>query len=151
MCALLIAAGVAAMPRNFSSVRFDPTYDRWVAPYAKLRAHVTPGEPVFAAAPLDALLLGAGFRALPNSGLKQLVSYGRKTGVRWVVLTDLGHDRQQLEMYNDDWYLLPGRQRDAFVSDWLEKRAESGRGRYVLYRIRGLWPGRRERRPEGRR
>jgi hypothetical protein len=140
---LLVVGGFAGMPRNFSSVQFDSNYGEWVAPYAELRRHVAAGDAVFAAAPLDALLLGASYRALPNSGLEQLVRYAHKTGVRWVVVVDLPHNLLQVEGYEESWYLLPGRRRDAFVSDWLEKRADIGRGRYALYRIRGIWPGRR--------
>jgi hypothetical protein len=138
----VVGASMLLRPRDFTDVWLEDFPVPTLAPYAKLREHLPPGEPVLAPAPLDALLLGAGYRALPNSGLESLVRYGLKTGVHYVVVADLAHNHQQVQLYEDSWYLWPSPRRETELSRWLEKRASAGRGLYTLYRIRGVWPGR---------
>jgi 4-amino-4-deoxy-L-arabinose transferase-like glycosyltransferase len=140
----IVGGALALQPRNFTAVPTERLPVAKLAPYAYLRAQLPPGVPVFAAAPLDALLLGAGYRALPNAPLDRTVRYAKNTGVEWLVVTSLGHDRQQVKLYEYGWYLIPSVKRDALVAPWLEKRAQAGKARYTLYRIRDAAPGRRE-------
>lgn len=136
-CSLLVATGAAAMPEHFDSVKLEKNYQQKLAPYAVLREHVRAGEAVFAASPLDAFLLGATYRALPNDTLEQVVRYARKTGVHWLVVADVKRNRREIRAYQHHWYLLPRREHERLAASLLEKRAEAGRGRYTLYWIRG--------------
>ncbi|MBW2400224.1 MAG: glycosyltransferase family 39 protein [Deltaproteobacteria bacterium] len=78
---VLVGAALVARPRHYTRVRLQRTPVAKLAPYAALRAHLPPGAPVLAAAPLDALLLGASYRALPNARLDLVARYAHKTGV----------------------------------------------------------------------
>jgi 4-amino-4-deoxy-L-arabinose transferase-like glycosyltransferase len=139
---VVIGAALSARPRHYTHVRLERLPIAEFAPYARLRAQLPPGEPVLAAAPLDALLIGGKFRALPNAPLDRVAQYARKTGVDWLVVTSLGHNHQQIKLYEYRWYMIPSAKRGALVAPWLEQRAEAGAGRYTLYRFRDALPTR---------
>ena len=61
--------------------------------YAPLREFIQEGDVVFAPAPLDAHLLGAGFRNLPDDSLDKVITYAERTGVRWLVVARKWHNR----------------------------------------------------------
>jgi hypothetical protein len=104
LCAALLipAANPSLIPIIRASVRNAYT----VAPgfYAPLREHIQEGDAVFAPGPLDAFLLGAGFRILPDDTLEKVAAYARHTGVKWLVVSRSWHNGRQIELYDHQWY-----------------------------------------------
>jgi len=132
----LVGAAFVARPLHYGLVPLKRMPIEELQPYAQLRAKFPPGASVLSVSQLDALLLGANFRALPNATVDQIARYARKTDVEWLVVAGLGHNRHQVNLYEYRWYLLPSRVRDALIGRWFAKRAQTDDGRYTLYQLR---------------
>jgi len=93
-----------ATPQFFTGLRIYPKSEDTEAKFYSLRKHVN-GEPVFSLSPFSSYLLGGSCRLLPNDSLEKVVKYGRKTGVRWLVITRTKSARSELRFYtNAQWY-----------------------------------------------
>jgi hypothetical protein len=113
---------------------------RDVAKPLKLRNRISPGEPVFALHPFDAYLVGGIYRVLPNADLERVVEYGRRTGVRWILVTVERYLKKEVALYTEaPWY--ENRQLEVDHPDLVERccgwEPDSARDsrRAVLYRI----------------
>lgn len=66
---------------------------------------IVKGEPVFSLSPYEAYIIGSPYRILPNDSLEKVVAYGKKTGVRWIILFyDRSLFSELLFNKNLDWY-----------------------------------------------
>jgi 4-amino-4-deoxy-L-arabinose transferase-like glycosyltransferase len=97
-----------------------------------IRQKIAAGEPVFSLTQLEAYLVGGTFRVLPNDSLDRIAEYGRRTGVRWLLVRRDAAALQEAQLYdNAPWYL-----------DWMSRRghepgvrlrAETADGALALY------------------
>jgi hypothetical protein len=132
LCAALMMPPASALAVTTAFDRFEVAYSAAdPALYAPLREFIQEGDVVFSPAPLDAYLLGAGFRVLPDDSLDRVATYAERTGVKWLVVARKWHNRRQLEFYNHQWYIelafpTPDGPR-------LVKCCEADGGRIILY------------------
>ena len=141
----LLCAALLIPPASFYSVARASVKFRWAysvdrALYAPLREFIQEGDVVFTPGPLDAYLLGAGFRILPDDTFDRVATYAEHTGVKWLVVSHMRHNAQQIKLYEHQWYARlhrwdvsrlfpsPGGTR-------LVKCCEADRGRILLYRF----------------
>jgi hypothetical protein len=137
LAVVLLVLGTALMPAYFDSVR--PVEKRPLSdqPHWALRERVEEREPVFALHAFDSYVVGGSHRGLPNDELERVVEYGRRTGVRWILVAQSPRHRGEVRRYrNAAWYT--DRQLHESHPDLVELCCEvAGKGyRYALYRIR---------------
>jgi len=120
-------------PKFFTALNIAPKLDDIEIEYCGLREHIN-GEPVFSLFPLEAYLSGGAFRVLPNDSLEKVVRYGRKTGVRWLVISWIRNTESELELYtNAQWYSNPSLGKDYF--NLVRFCCGSDDGKIALYEI----------------
>ena len=131
LCAVPLMLPASGFSAATVSAKFKKTYTVDPALYAPLREFVQKGDAVFTPAPLDAYLLGAGFRILPDDSLDKVATYAERTGVKWLIVARKRHNGQQIELYEHQWYAKlasPSPDRPQLV-----KRSEANGGRIFLY------------------
>jgi hypothetical protein len=132
LAAALMILGLSTQP-DFRQVNFRPSISGQLPSVRAMSAHVR-GEPVFAVTPLWAYMVGGVHHTMPNDDLDKIVTYGRHTGVRWLV-----HTRDQSVMSearlltNAGWYVEAGESNRELPD--LELTASSETGLVRLYRI----------------
>ncbi len=93
-----------ATPRFFTALKIYPKLEDTGPGFHGLRKQVK-GEPVFSLAPFSSYLSGGSCRLLPNDSLEKVVRYGRKTGVRWLLISRTQSTLSELRFYtNAQWY-----------------------------------------------
>jgi len=91
-------------PHFFTELNIFPKLKETETEFYSLRKRVN-GEPIFSLAPFSSYLLGGSCRLLPNDSLEKVVKYGRKTGVRWLLITRTKSARSEMSFYtNAQWY-----------------------------------------------
>jgi hypothetical protein len=83
---VLLALGVAFSPALFFDLSLQDKISERELPLDSMRSAVTAGEPVFSLFPIESYLVGGAFRILPNDSLERVAAYGRRTGVRWILI-----------------------------------------------------------------
>jgi 4-amino-4-deoxy-L-arabinose transferase-like glycosyltransferase len=92
------------------------------------------GEPVFSISAYEAYMVGSPYRILPNDSLDKVAAYGKKTGVRWLLIFRTRSNAGELRLYNNvDWYSIP--QLEKAYPDLVEFHLGSINGSMVLYKI----------------
>lgn len=74
-------------------------------PIAPCRTLVTPGEGMFSFHPVEAYLLGATHRIIPNDSLERIAAYGRLTGTRWLLLRLSAATEREVRLYTHAGWL----------------------------------------------
>jgi hypothetical protein len=92
-------AFAAATPKYFNAPGLFPKVGFVETAFKEMRDRVR-GEPVFSLFPFPAYLSGGLYRVLPNDSLEKVAAYGRRTGVRWLLISWTGHTRSELTFYN---------------------------------------------------
>ncbi|TET52696.1 MAG: hypothetical protein E3J53_03105 [Desulfobacteraceae bacterium] len=93
-----------ATPRFFTALKIYPKLEDTGPGFHGLRKQVK-GEPVFSLTPFSSYLSGGSCRLLPNDSLEKVVRYGRKTGVRWLLISRTQSTLSELRFYtNAQWY-----------------------------------------------
>ena len=93
-----------ATPRFFTALKIYPKLEDTGAGFHGLRKQVK-GKPVFSLTPFSSYLSGGSCRLLPNDSLEKVVRYGRKTGVRWLLISRTQSTLSELRFYtNAQWY-----------------------------------------------
>jgi len=87
-----------ATPRFFTALKIYPKLEDTGAGFHGLRKQIK-GEPVFSLTPFSSYLADGSCRLLPNDSLEKVVKYGRKTGVRWLLITRTKSARNELSFY----------------------------------------------------
>jgi 4-amino-4-deoxy-L-arabinose transferase-like glycosyltransferase len=105
-CCLLIT------PSFFTRLEISPKWTAALTEFEGIRKRVN-GDPVFGLTPLYTYLCGGSYRLLPNDSLKKVVLYGKKTGVRWLLVAFTGDAKSELTFYsNINWYWRPSLEED---------------------------------------
>lgn len=122
-----------ATPKFFTALKVYPKPDVMGAEFHSLRKHIN-GEPVFTLFPFQAYLSGGSIRLLPNDSLEKVVNYGRKTGVRWLLLIRTQSAKNEMRFYiNARWYWNPSLEND--YPNLVRFCCGSGDRRIALYEI----------------
>lgn len=91
-------------PHFFTELNIFPKLKETETELYSLRKHLN-GKPVFSLSPFSSYLSGGSYRLLPNDSLEKVVKYGRKTGVRWLLVSRTQSARSELRFYtNAQWY-----------------------------------------------
>ncbi|MGW8227848.1 MAG: hypothetical protein ACWGOW_03055 [Gammaproteobacteria bacterium] len=133
---LLVLLAIAAFPpARYQQVPLQPRLAENAIPLTSFRQWVRRNEPLFAPQPLYAYLAGGMPRTLPIGTLEQVVTYGRRTGVPWLLMVSLDPQKYYATGYlENDWY---GRLDLARLHpQWLAYCGATENA--VLYRIRSV-------------
>lgn len=105
---LFVGLSVLFLPRSYKELPvYEKVIDSQIA-YAKIKEYVG-GDTMFALAPYHSYVAGAKYRTMPNDTLDKVAQYGKKTGVKWIIVNRVSGSLQELIYYNNlDWYLNPG-------------------------------------------
>jgi hypothetical protein len=132
--AIILALCGWSMPVRFDQLRRQDKIWEDALPLQDLRRVLPDGAPVFCLFPVEAYLLGGTFRTLPNDELARVAEYGKRTGVRWLVVR---RDRRAFgeagHYTHAAWYrdpLLAAR-----AAKWIRLRASTADGSMFLYEI----------------
>lgn len=99
-------------PHFFTELKIFPKLQDVETQFESLRRKVN-GEPVFSLSPFSSYLSGGSCRLLPNDSLEKVVKYGKKTGVRWLLVSRTESARSELQFYiNAEWYKSRALQKD---------------------------------------
>jgi hypothetical protein len=132
LCVALMMPPLSVLSFRTAPAKFDHAYSVDPASYAPLREFIREGDVVFTPTPTDAHLLGAGFRVLPDDSLDRVATYAEHTGVKWLIVARRRHNRQQIKLYDHQWYseLVPPDDRR------LVKCCQTNAGQIILYQFR---------------
>jgi len=98
-------------PHFFTELRISPKVDT-EAKFRDLRKRIK-GEPVFSLTPFSSYIAGGSCRLLPNDSLDKVVKYGKRTGVRWIVVSRTQGAWSEAQFYtNASWYRSPNLQKE---------------------------------------
>jgi hypothetical protein len=93
---------------GFWNVQLTSPFPESSAELAELTAVVSPGDSAFSLFPMQAYLIGAQYRILPNDRLNRVIEYGRRTGVRWLIRHGHPSIMSEIRLYDRaGWYLSP--------------------------------------------
>ena len=108
ICYFIVYAFFALVtPHYFTELRVSPKLQDFETHFESLTKKVN-GEPVFSLSPFDSYVSGGSFRLLPNDSLEKVVKYGKKTGVRWLLVSRTESTLRQIQLYtNVQWYRKP--------------------------------------------
>jgi hypothetical protein len=122
-----------ATPRFFTALRIFPKLEDTEAEFHGLRNQVN-GEPVFSLSPFSSYLSGGSCRLLPNDSFEKVVKYGKKTGVRWLLVSRTESALSEMQLYtNAQWYRSPNLQRE--YPHLVKFCCETADGSLALYEI----------------
>jgi hypothetical protein len=134
LCAALMTPPPSVLSFRTARSTFDRAYSADPASYAPLRKFIREGDVAFSPTPIDAHLLGVGYRTLPDDSLDRVATYAEHTGVKWLIVARRRHNRRQIKLYDHQWYSelvlpSPGDRR-------LVKCCEADEGFIILYEFR---------------
>lgn len=104
-----LALSATTVPRLFSAVDRHPKFWEDVPSLEPVRRLMRPGEPVFSIQPMEAYFVGGTWRTLPNDSIARVAAYGRRTGVRWLLVSRIPSVAGEATLYDRaSWYRDPG-------------------------------------------
>ncbi len=133
--AVILIGGLFATPQLYHEAAAHPWISQSSAPLVEFRDHTSPGDPVISVVPRFACYLGGTFRYLPNDSLAQTVTYARKTGARWLLVTRDPSSLEQAALYANAGWFRQGRP-DQTHPELLKFTARSVDGYGYLFEIR---------------
>jgi hypothetical protein len=102
---LIFVIVLLTMPRFFTDLDLHPKYEGLENEYGHDFKKIVNGEPVFSLFAYEAYIIGSPYRILPNDSLEKVAAYGKKTGVRWILIYHGQGSVSELQLYNNlDWY-----------------------------------------------
>jgi len=120
-------------PHYFTELRVSPRLQDLETQFETFRQKVN-GEPVFSLSPFGSYLSGGSCRLLPNDSLERVVKYGKKTGVRWLLVARTESALSEIQLYtNAQWYWNANLQSE--YSHLLKFCCETPDGSFSLYEI----------------
>lgn len=120
-------------PHFFTELNIFPKLKETETEFYSLRKRVN-GEPIFSLAPFNSYLAGGSCRLLPNDSLEKVVKYGKKTGVRWLLVSRTESALSEMQLYiNAQWYRSPNLQRE--YPHLVKFCCETADGSIALYEI----------------
>lgn len=106
--AFLFVLAIITAPRFFFEMQFYPKASFQDSKLFTLKNAVKQGDGVFSLSAFHAYAIGGVFRALPNDSLPKVVTYGKKTGVRWILVSHARTQMWEIGLYdNVKWYADP--------------------------------------------
>ena len=91
-------------PRYYTGLIVIPKAEGIESRYHYLKDYLN-GAPVFSLLPYYSYIAGGTFRILPNDSLDKVASYGKKTGVQWLLIVHTKGAENELKFYNNaKWY-----------------------------------------------
>ncbi|MFT5350139.1 MAG: hypothetical protein ACI9MF_000954 [Gammaproteobacteria bacterium] len=104
---LFTGIALVSMPQSYRELPVSRKLYEFQTDYSQIRDNVN-GEAMFSFVPYNSYMLGGKFRSMPNDSLDKVAEYGRKTGVKWILVNRDSSTLQDLIYYvNLDWYLNP--------------------------------------------
>lgn len=95
-------------PTFFFEMQFYPKASFQDSKLLTLKKAVKQGDGVFSLSAFHAYAIGGVFRVLPNDSLSKVVTYGKKTGVRWILVSHARTQLWEIGLYdNVKWYTDP--------------------------------------------
>lgn len=95
-------------PKFFTGLDLKKKYTGIENQYGFDFKKITNGEPVFSFFPFETYMVGSPYRVLPNDSLEKVASYGKKTGVHWILIFHSKSSEGELKLYsNATWYSNP--------------------------------------------
>lgn len=92
------------------------------------------GEPVFCLYPFEAFKVGGLYRIFPNDSLEKVVTYAKKTNIRWILISRTQSSIDELQLYNNaKWYFADSL--DKAYPEFVKFRLGSKDGVLALYEI----------------
>jgi len=120
-------------PHYFTELRVSPKLQDVETRFESLRKKVN-GEPVFSLSPFGAYVSGGSCRLLPNDSLEKVVKYGKKTGVRWLLVSRTESALSEIQLCtNAQWYRKPSLDKE--YPHLVRYCCETPNGGYTLYEI----------------
>jgi hypothetical protein len=91
-------------PHFFTAFEVIPKVGGMENEYDYFKKYIN-GDPVFSLVPYYSYITGGSFRILPNDSLDKVAIYGKKTGVRWLLIVRTLKAADELKLYsNAQWY-----------------------------------------------
>ena len=120
-------------PHFFTDLRVFSKLQDVETRFESLRKNVN-GEPVFSLTPFGSFVSGGSCRLLPNDSLEKVVTYGKKTGVRWLLVSSTESALSEIQFYtNAQWYRNPSLDKE--YPHLVSYCCETPSGGYTLYEI----------------
>jgi len=121
-------------PAFFTGLNIGPKYKGLENEYGYDFKKIVKGEPVFSLFAFEAYIIGSPYRILPNDSLEKVAVYGKKTGVRWILLFHGQSSASELKLYNNlDWF--SNRLLESTYPDLVKFRLGTTDGAMALYEI----------------
>ncbi|MBN1906371.1 MAG: hypothetical protein JW927_14865 [Deltaproteobacteria bacterium] len=134
MISFIFGSLLVATPRYFTALRLGQKYLGIDNEYGHDFKKIVNGEPAFSLSDYEAYLIGSSYRMLPNDSLEKVVAYGKKTGVRWILIFFGKSTAIELMDYDNlDWY--KNRYLGETYPDLVKFRLGSEDGYLMLYEI----------------
>jgi len=119
-------------PRFFTDLNLARKFTSIENDYGSDLKKIINGEPVFSLTAYEAYMVGSPYRILPNDSLDKIATYAKKTGVHWLLVTQMRSTVSELKLYNNVyWYSIP--LLEGSYSDLVEFRACTSDGAIALY------------------
>jgi 4-amino-4-deoxy-L-arabinose transferase-like glycosyltransferase len=130
---LIYAFFLLVTPHFFTELRVFPKLQDVETRFESLRKNVN-REPVFSLTPFGSYVSGGSCRLLPNDSLEKVVTYGKKTGVRWLLVTRTESALSEIQLYNNaQWYRNPSLDKE--YPHLVRYCCATSDGGYTLYEI----------------
>ena len=130
---LIYAFFLLVTPHFFTELEISPKLEDVETQFESLRKKVN-GEPTFSLSYFGSYMAGGSCRLLPNDSLDKVVKYGKRTGVRWIIVSRTRGISSEAELYmNASWYQSPSLDKD--YPHLVRFCAETPDGSYTLYEI----------------
>jgi hypothetical protein len=118
-------------PNFFTAFDVIPKAGRMESEYDYFKKY-TNRDPVFSLGPYYSYIAGGSFRILPDDSLDKVCIYGKKTGVRWLLIVRTPSIAGELKFYNNSqWYY--GQLLEKSYPDLVKFRIGTADGVMALY------------------
>ena len=102
--AVIFSLILISTPRYFTELSLNKKITGLGKEYSQFE-NIVKGEPVFTMFAFESYLIGSPYRFLPNDSIEKVAAYGKKTGVRWILIFHSRSSANDLKFYtNLDWY-----------------------------------------------
>ena len=120
--------------RHFQEVKVYPKFSEQGSQYQRFKKYIEHGEPAFSLLPGSSYLAGATFRVLPNDSLEKVAKYGKRTGVRWLLVDRTNRTFVEKIPYNNaQWHWSSSIEAD--YPNLVSYRSGNTDGSIALYEI----------------
>jgi 4-amino-4-deoxy-L-arabinose transferase-like glycosyltransferase len=131
--AVMFSLIIFTTPRFFTGLSIIPKAEQIENRHLFFKEYLN-GEPVFSLIPYYCFIAGGSFRILPDDSLDKVAKYGKKTGVRWLLIIRTPSTTDELKLYsNAQWYFNSSL--ESSYPDLVKFRVGTSDGVMALYEI----------------